>query len=495
MSSSSAPRYYPSGERSISTEVLPGQVLRGWTGPMGFRRYGYGLPSAPKTLPKWGTDEIERTKFRTRRVRRLSRDLRKGGRVMVRERCRHCGETRIAPSVSVGLKDGRATLQGLMTCGSVWECAVCAVKILSYRAEEVTEAVAAHGAAILHDAGLDGNAHKTGNEHAMMLTLTVKHGIGDKLRYLRERIAKAWRLFCSGEPWKRWKRAIGFVGSVRRLELTHGENGWHPHLHILLLSRTRADSSEWAMRKEWVTERWLRVCEKVFGFSNLPDAEHGVRLTPARDNYLTKLGLEVASALTKPAHDGHRAPFDILRDAIETGDLRDRALFQDYCRSMLGARQLTWSLGLRDELELGKEVDDVTIASDEEPGELVCTIDGKRWDAIKRKNVCLEVLEECCGQRLPDEEPGEMPICYALLIAAETGGRLAVEALVALASAGTRLAPPKLEPVEPRDDPLDPPVELEPEQRERVERFQRWRDELYLERQAAAFEEARNGGS
>jgi hypothetical protein len=80
----------------------------------------------------------------------------------------------------------RAGIEGLVTCGSVWLCPVCAAKVASKRAEELAQVLDA-----VHDAG----------GSAFMLTLTIRHSAGDRLglskdererRYVLDRRRK-WR--------------------------------------------------------------------------------------------------------------------------------------------------------------------------------------------------------------------------------------------------------------------------------------------------------------
>ena len=39
------------------------------------------------------------------------------------------------------------------------------------------------------------------------------------------------------------RQVVGADGSIRALEVTHGQAGWHPHVHVLLL--TSAPLADW----------------------------------------------------------------------------------------------------------------------------------------------------------------------------------------------------------------------------------------------------------
>jgi hypothetical protein len=83
----------------------------------------------------------------------------------------------------------------------------------------------------------------------LFVTFTVKHGKEDPvelIRHVRRAHTKLRRL-----RW--WKRAV--VGGVVAYEITHGENGWHPHAHALIdcrwLSVTTTAPPAQAKREEW----------------------------------------------------------------------------------------------------------------------------------------------------------------------------------------------------------------------------------------------------
>jgi hypothetical protein len=189
------------------------------------------------------------------------------------------------------MRDGKAHFHGVMRCGSVWECPVCQLAIKAKRAEEVRRLVEWHG-----------------HEGAYLLTLTIAHGIGDDLRISREAVSKAYRLMIQGAPWKRISLRFGFVGAVRAMEVTHGRNGWHPHIHaILLLRPLSADERE--QLRDWIARRWIEKVKKVLGDGAAPSMERGCDLRPCRRaDYLAKLGLELTAPVGKTARQGNRSP-------------------------------------------------------------------------------------------------------------------------------------------------------------------------------------------
>lgn len=284
------------------------------------------------------------------------------------KRCAKCCRVRISPKVDLQLREGRAHFHGLMRCGLVWECPVCQLAIKTGRAEEVKTAVGWH-------------VERYGRDGAAMLTLTVRHALGDDIRALRKGVANAWRRVQAGKAWLELREAVGVVGSIRALEITYGANGWHPHLHVVFLTKKPLTGGDWFLR--WVGRRWARAVEAELGAAAVPSRERGADLrTLEAADYLQKLGLEISPA-DKVARGKGRTPLQILESFAETGDVADLEIWQAYVSGMKGARMLTWSRGLR--VESG--VDDRTdqdIVDGEAAAEIhVVTIRGEAWDELR----------------------------------------------------------------------------------------------------------------
>lgn len=236
-------------------------------------------------------------------------------------------------------------------CGSPWACPLCAPVVRQRRAMEI-------------DAAL--RRHLGGGGGALFVTLTFRHHRGDSLASRLDPIAQSMRLALSGEPWHRRRSSLGYVGMIKAVEITHGdENGWHPHSHSLLLFEQPPTSIEVENFRAWLFGRWSSVAE-ARGLGSVTKA-NGVDVRPVTQveglsDYLTKLdggwspGLEIARSDLK-----HRTPFDLLRNVLVDGDARFAGLWCEYERATFGKRAVVWSRGLR-ELLCGIEAE----ASDEE---------------------------------------------------------------------------------------------------------------------------------
>lgn len=272
---------------------------------------------------------------------------------------------------------------GLFTCGSVWVCPVCASKISEHRRIELTEALTvaeSKGLQVLH------------------MTLTAPHHLGESLKSLLEKMAKARFLMLNRKPWKRLKIELGLCGSIRALEVTHSwVNGWHVHFHVLLFISESLTKEQIGFYKKSIFEQWLSAC--LTADLQAPSERHGVDLADGRSagEYVGKWGIEheMTKAHIKKGNEGGLSPFDFLDKSAE-GDKRYEALFKEYAKAFKGRRQLVWSRGLRELLKMEIEISDEKIAESQEPdSELFAQIPLEVWAVVLRKEKRGEVLEAC----------------------------------------------------------------------------------------------------
>jgi len=289
--------------------------------------------------------------------------MRKVGLVSFDSRVGKCNRVRIAPIVQVAVQGSTAHFHGIMRCANVWACPTCMLRIRIARAAEVTRAVEWHRERY----GVDGCA---------LLSLTVRHGLGDDLTALRAGVANVWRKVVNGAPWKRQTARYGLVGWIKALEVTAGPNGFHPHLHLVLLTERPLDDAF----RAWLTERWKAKVADVLGAEHIPNEERGVVVTALHEaSYLTKLGLEL-TAPTKAGRHESRTPLQFLADACD-GDEASVATWHRYTEGMYGARMLTWSRGLKAAAGVQDKSDAELVDGELGPETIVCELDGAVWDA------------------------------------------------------------------------------------------------------------------
>lgn len=300
-----------------------------------------------------------------------------------RGRVAKCGRVRIADAVGLGVRSRPggdagelgAHFDGLVRCGSVWECASCSLAIRAERCADIE-----HVAGWWRD--------RAGG--LLMLTLTVRHAWDHEVKASRRGLMKAWARVARGRPWEKWCDLAGLAGWVRSVEVTHGRNGWHPHLHVLLFVGAGAvDPAAVAQLRARLADRWADAVAAQLGEAQRPDDVHGVDLRPAHvAGYLSKVALELTAAQNKTAGAGRvgsRTPWQIAADFRAWGDDDDLQLWRRYCDGMKGARFVEWSRGrmdIRRASGLGAERSDEEIAEGSAGAEQhVCDVPADVWDA------------------------------------------------------------------------------------------------------------------
>ena len=265
---------------------------------------------------------------------------------------------------------------GLQTCGSVWACPVCSAKIAERRRVEIIAAMASHKAA-------GGCMH--------LLTLTAPHQRSDALGDLLANQAVALKKMFADKTVRKIFAALGVVGQIRALEVTHGRlsthnNGWHPHYHLLLFSgagvalgnATADQVKQWTIR---LYERWLACC--LAAGLGAPSIEHGLKLDDGSKaaKYVAKWGLEdeMTKGHTKRAIHGE-TPFDFLRAyLVDKTDKQAGALFKEFAQTFKGKRQLHWSPGLKKRFAIGEATDDELAVQMEDHAAMLGTITLDQW--------------------------------------------------------------------------------------------------------------------
>jgi hypothetical protein len=233
----------------------------------------------------------------------------------------------------------KAKFSGLQTCSSVWMCPVCAAKITERRRSlELAPALV-----LARAQGL----------HVYMVTYTLRHNHSDRLGDLLDGLRKARKASRSGAAYVRIAARHGIVGSIRALEVTHGANGWHPHIHELLFLDVAPDRVGLVadLRAQW--DRGLAKAGLKAVNSHGCDVAETYKHV---EEYVAKYGKEpkwgVAEEMSKQpvkkARDkSGKSAFQLLSDFTFEGDLKAGALFVEYAQVLHGSRQLYWSPGLK----------------------------------------------------------------------------------------------------------------------------------------------------
>ena len=274
-------------------------------------------------------------------------------------------------------ESGGVFTSGLASCGSVWSCPSCSFKIRTKRSAEIAVAAAVH---LARGGGV------------LFITFTMSHKRGEQLGNVWDILTDGWSYMTSGERWQAIKEEFGIVGWIKSVEVTHGVNGWHPHIHVLVFTDrplSPLDTAEdyWnlriALRERWIhrfSSKWGRDVSHEFGLDTIPVKPDDAK---AVGQYVSKVGYELALADSKIGRsEGQRHPFAIAADAAETGDMADVALFREWIVSSKRRKCITWSRGLRADLLGTVDKSDEELAAEETPGEDLAVIDKALWALI-----------------------------------------------------------------------------------------------------------------
>jgi predicted secreted protein len=300
-------------------------------------------------------------------------------------RLRHCGRTTVSGTGGPVLRvtetaEGvrRAGVAGLQSCGSPWACPVCARKIAAQRTAELRDVLAAVAA-------VGGSVH--------MLTLTMRHRRGQALRELWTALSKAWRAVTSGRAVERERVRYGLLGMVRVIEATHGEHGWHLHVHALVAFDGPVSRELAATLGADMFGRWERALLRA-GLAAPLENRGGLDVRPvdlgsgsidAVAEYLGKITVEITGGSMKEGRRGNRAPFAVLRDALATGLADDAELWLEWEQASRARRQVAWSQGFREWAGLHVERTDEEVAAEEtgSADDDVLAVAPESWPALR----------------------------------------------------------------------------------------------------------------
>jgi hypothetical protein len=398
--------------------------------------------------------------------------------------CRGCGRTAMDPETGVVFartSEGVAIALGLLKCGRIWFCPVCSAKIRHGRAEEITRAVVAW----LRQGG-----------RAYLVTFTARHTAADRLADLMNAIQGtradadagtkrrpgAYQRLVTGSTWAGRKASaatrhsasegirgrIGYVGIIRATEVTVGQgNGWHPHIHAIVLVGGRTEGergekrvvgtfepsasalAEWEDHWRAVWTRQLAQIDPAFRPSDrcaVPGCTcggkgHGVdfkQLQTERDardlgEYIAKTqdgkspALELARGDLKSGRDGNMTPFEVLgrigdlmggvapEDAAGHGELPWLlALWAEYEAAVSGRRAMEWTRYLRPLLGLDggdSEDDDLDVLFELDAAHTFAEgvqISERAWHKLTGRALDLAVVEAVEGVELHADVVGDL---------------------------------------------------------------------------------------
>lgn len=325
-----------------------------------------------------------------------------------------CHRVTVSPTAQIlkSEEHRKAFFAGVAQCASVWTCPVCAAKINERKANEMRLAASQREAL-----GLEFS----------LLTFTAPHTASDPIDQLVKKMSDALSRWWRGAPAKRFKERYGIVGHIRSFEVRYGSNGWHPHFHIIVVSKSKLpettrsgfkpvpieqQNEDWA----WMLSRWQEMTTRA-GLDCPNEYGMDIQGGDQAGEYITKFGSdgdfvstssgdqvtwdmmdEMTKGNTKRGKTGSLSPWDILRGIADTDDdderHRLRILFLFYARAMKGVSQVKWSRGLRSFFELEPEKSDEEIVSEQDDSaKLLCHLTTDEWRHLIKTKARATVLE------------------------------------------------------------------------------------------------------
>ena len=252
---------------------------------------------------------------------------------------------------------------GIISCDSVWLCPVCNLKKAAQRGDMIRQT--------------DQNGF-----YQAMLTLTLQHNQGDKLDDVLGALKDASSQLKQGGFWQRLKKEFNIVAYVTSTEITYGDNGWHPHIHMILYFDGVPDLD---IIWEKLIQRWVDVCGRVGRYASRFHSLDLVRSSgDTSADYMTKfrggLSYEMTGQFNK--NNGKGLTFwDLVRR-------RDRKKVIEYASATFGLKSMTWSHKAKS--ILGIVDNDI---KDDQDAEILAVIPDRVWKVIRCQSLQGAVLE------------------------------------------------------------------------------------------------------
>lgn len=288
-----------------------------------------------------------------------------------------------------------ARANGTMKCGSGWVCPVCMRYIAERRRLELEKAL----------------ANSKDRYFSVMVTYTARHTQADRLAPLLKRMISAYGHTFEGRWWTDVKYEYMLKGAIRSTEITYGENGWHPHFHVIMMvDRAMLEESyagspvEYAQSLQTqVGTRWLEMLDRE-GLTGSNRRAIDVRTADDQiAEYISKFGrmphdwsmqadpYEIAYSTAKTPKNGNFGVLDILFAAAD--NQRYANLFKEYYSATKGKSQLHWAKGLKSDLDV-QVIRDALAAEgiETETDILLAEIDLELWRYISRMGFIGQVM-------------------------------------------------------------------------------------------------------
>lgn len=274
----------------------------------------------------------------------------------------NCGcTTDISNGVHVLSNGEQVKILGTRFCNNSWGCPACTARKMAKFSSRVSCAI---------------DALAQQKKVAVMVTYTVFHTKKHSLDQVLELLTRCWNSMNKNAYWKRKKKdgtyytkggtysnflsEFSIKHTIRATEITYGEHGWHPHLHVLYFidkeKLTAFKDWEDELTKEWrkledkfasqiFTEKSFQVRKMLSERHDKKSTHHGVYISKDDNNETLQIksgdyicGWGGNNELTggnnnlKIANEGHFTLMQMMYKAVTEND---QDLFEQYCKAMM----------------------------------------------------------------------------------------------------------------------------------------------------------------
>lgn len=279
-----------------------------------------------------------------------------------------------------GEQSQKPYFHGLIKCGNVWRCPMCAKKISDYRQKEIYYLA---------------SEWQRKEKKLSFITLTIRHLKSDSPEDIVNRLVEQFRKLQRTSKWKKLKEFHSIEGFCKSLEFTFSKKHWlHPHLHILLFHNSEnPEELHDQIIRMWVKRKETRSVLKAQNAKSVYD-KSGI------SNYVTKW--DVSAELTKANHKLGKikenvSPFQALKmltegkyGAFTRKELAHR--WMNYRSITYRKHHIQLSRNLKAMLKDGDFKESEEILKDEKPDQLIARIDKDLWTVMIKKELPPQIL-------------------------------------------------------------------------------------------------------
>ena len=200
---------------------------------------------------------------------------------------------------------GNVYLGNVQKCGMIWLCPVCLIKLNKHKLEWLK---------------LTLDHHSKQNRKMSFNTLTIQHKRYSRLEDTMDLLQSVYRAVYKNRKLQSLKKEHQ-IEWIYTMEITYGANGWHPHFHFLVVSKTDHSSvKEYnklfkLLYKKEIEKRGLLYKEGVT--IDIKSISNDNEIA----NYMTKQNAvyEITSNQNKTSYKASKNYLELVSDYIDNG--------------------------------------------------------------------------------------------------------------------------------------------------------------------------------